>query len=145
MRASGHSLLASYFRVVCDKKQVRSFETSFNSVVPFTYKSRNFSSLQPLGVSWLSFRDPNRLFSMVCSLFCQNRGVGIPPSDHMWGLQAKWPLLSLFIRYNRCSVRGNGKRLAAPLPLGSPGPLAVNQLTSPGYRYPCGAHTPKTQ
>src|ERR1700726_664232 len=76
MRASGHSLLASYFRVVCDKKQVRSFETSLNSVVPFTYKSRNFSSLQPLGVSWLSFRDPNRLFSMVCSLFCQNRGGG---------------------------------------------------------------------
>jgi hypothetical protein len=74
MLASGHSLPASYFRVVCDKKQVRSFETSFNSVVPFTYKSRDFSSLQPLGVSWLSFRDPNRLFSMVCSLFCQNRG-----------------------------------------------------------------------
>ena len=48
MLASGHSLLASYFRVVCDKKQVRSFETSLNSVVPFTYKSRNFSSLQPL-------------------------------------------------------------------------------------------------
>ncbi len=34
--------------------------------------------LPPLGFSLLSFVEFPRLFSIVCSLFLQNRGVGVP-------------------------------------------------------------------
>jgi len=37
-----------------------------------------FIDLQPLGISCLSFSRPDPLFSMICSLFCQNAGGGVP-------------------------------------------------------------------
>src|SRR5882762_5658016 len=37
-----------------------------------------FIDLQPLGISCLSFSHPDPLFSMICSLFCQNTGGGVP-------------------------------------------------------------------
>src|SRR5882762_2102923 len=37
-----------------------------------------FIDLQPLEISCLFFSRPDPLFSMICSLFCQNTGGGVP-------------------------------------------------------------------
>jgi hypothetical protein len=42
-------------------------------------KSHLFSSLPPLEISWRSFCNPHRLFSIACTLFSQNAGVGGHP------------------------------------------------------------------
>ena len=66
---------------------VSSFRCAFR--VPNTYPTLRranpfvYNGLPPLWVSWPSFASPDPLFSIVCSLFCQNVGVGYlsPPPD----------------------------------------------------------------
>jgi len=46
-----------------------------------SHKSRLFIRLPPLELSCLSFSCPRPLFSIGCSLFCENTGGGIPLRD----------------------------------------------------------------
>src|SRR5882724_1322636 len=54
-----------------------------------------FSSLPPLELSCLSFSASSRLFSVACSLFAQNAGVGIPSHTVIRCLRQQIDLLAL--------------------------------------------------
>ena len=59
--------------------------------------------LPPLGFSCLSFTSSRRLFSIACSLFVQNRGVGIPLSAPSRRRAPINSFASYYIRVTPCS------------------------------------------
>jgi hypothetical protein len=74
-----HTLSAKYRGVgyLCDVLESSPSSQPFSFWPSRIHNSRAFSSLRPLCVSWLSFATFHPLFSIGCSLFCKNRGVGV--------------------------------------------------------------------
>jgi hypothetical protein len=64
--------------------------------------SQPFNHLPPLELSCLSFRNFRHLFSTACSLFRQNTGGGIPPSEGLERLLLTLNRSCISFRMNTC-------------------------------------------